>query len=339
MSETPDINMTGTDPPPQSSITEDTEPVANTPRKNLAQRTPNKATPDSALRIRLKPQERPQPPPKAKEPHSGTPFGLKRIGLPNGGFYIPSQIFHTKDFIDTTYYHAAGPVSLLLHTELTTFLSHSSYPIDTPILPNPHAHHPAPYTVTFPRWRQNSTCGAHLPTWPSIKSFLRQFRPCIDAAGEAFKKFRPGEHAHMMLYHDHLIRAYPVASNPGLRKPVWEDGYRTPFAKMRVSVNVERGVRRLEEGFNGGMWFQGSWKVVVLLGNWVGGRVIWTAEGGEVFGFEEAEEGDVWVLGGETLIGNEGFVGQRIQVELFVPEVGYMGDDGDGGNRKVTETE
>lgn len=149
----------------------------------------------------------------------------------------------------------------------------------------------------------------------------------------------PGDYAHMMLYHDHMIRAYPVASNPGLKKPVWEDGYRTPFAKMRVSVNVERGLGRLEDGLKGESWFQGRWKVVVFLGKWVGGRAIWAAEGGEVFGFEEVEEGDVWVLGGETLLGNEGFVGQRIQVELFVPEVGFMGDDSYDGDGEVIETE
>ena len=47
---------------------------------------------------------------------------------------------------------------------------------------------------------------------------------------------------------------------------------------------------------------------------------------------EEGEEGDVWVLGGEALFGNEAFVGQRVQVELFVPEVGYLCEDGEIGD-------
>ena len=138
----------------------------------------------------------------------------------------------------------------------------------------------------------------------------------------------------MVLYHDHLMRAFPTALNPELGLPIWGDKYRTPFARMRVSVNVERGLGQLD----GGMWFQGRWKVVVLLGGWVGGRVAWGPvsdgkdEGGEEYRYEEGEQGDVWVLGGEALFGNEAFVGQRIQVEFFVPEVGYLGEDDERGD-------
>ena len=37
-------------------------------------------------------------------------------------------------------------------------------------------------------------------------------------------------------------------------------------------------------------------------------------------------------MGGEALFGNEAFVGQRVQVELFVPEVGYLCEDGEIGD-------
>ena len=103
---------------------------------------------------------------------------------------------------------------------------------------------------------------------------------------------------------------------------------------MRVSVNVERGLSELD----GGVWFDGGWKVVVLLGGWVGGGVAWGTvgdgeeEAGGEYRYEEGEEGDVWVLGGEALFGNEAFVGQRVQVELFVPEVGYLCEDGEIGD-------
>ncbi|KAG4415737.1 hypothetical protein IFR04_011101, partial [Cadophora malorum] len=241
MSGATDVNMTGMETPPQDSTAmPNTESSPKTPQRTPAQQTPDSSTPSSALIIRVKARERPRP--KSKEPHSETPFGLKRIGLPNGGFYVPSQIYHTKDFIDNTYCHPSGPVTTLLHAELTHFLSLSIYPHDKPTLPNPRGHCIAPHSITFPLWRQTPTCGSHLPTWPAIKSFLRQFRPCIDAAGEAFKKFRPGDHAHMLLYHDHLMRAFPTATNPGLGLPVWGDKYRTPFARMRVSVDVERGL-------------------------------------------------------------------------------------------------
>ncbi|KAK0120203.1 hypothetical protein ONS95_011609 [Cadophora gregata] len=359
MSEAEDVSVTGTAPLPQICTTKDTESADNTPRTDSSQITLKNATPESTPKIRLISKNPPLP--KPKQAQSETRFDLTRISLSNGGFYIPTQIYHSKDFIDNTYSHPSGLVSTLLYTELTHLLSLNIYPPDKPPLPNPYRHNPPPYSLTFPLWRQTATCGSHLSTWPILKSFLRQFRPCLDAAGEAFKKFRPDEYAHMLIYHDHLIRTFPTARNPGVGRSVWEDGYRTPFARMRVSVNVDRRVgssssssRGLEDGV--GTWFREGWKVVVLFGGWVGGRVVWATEWGEVFGFEEAEEGDVWVLApgtvfgfeeaeeGDvwvlapgTVFGNEGFVGQRVQVELFVPEVGYMGDDEDSGKEVVAD--
>ncbi|KAH7346286.1 hypothetical protein BKA65DRAFT_477500 [Rhexocercosporidium sp. MPI-PUGE-AT-0058] len=254
-----------------------------------------------------------------------------RINQDDGGFYIPSQIYHRKDFIDTTYQASASStdqtsVSTILYKDLIDFLKRHTY--DPPLLPNPHLHQTDPGILTLPLWRQPSTWGTDLLSyWPALKAFLRNFRPCIDAAGEVFKQFRPDDYAHMMLYHDHLIRSNLVSEDPGSRHPVWEDGYRTPFATMQVSVNGDtRGkVRRVGTGEHAS-----EWCVVMLLGDWVGGKVTLLGRGevGGVQGFESGR-GDVWVLREGWRVGLEEFVGERVVVEFFVPVVGWVGEDGD----------
>lgn len=141
-----------------------------------------------------------------------------------------------------------------------------------------------------------------------MKKFLLDFRPCVDAAGELFKNFRPGEWEHGMLYHDHLVRVDPrvgldsdsegegesamecgsgseagsrtvspdVGDGTGnvSRGPVSDGNYRTPFASMKISVNTTTSPRRL-----GSSLHDGTWTVVVLLGAFMGDDVTFMGGG------------------------------------------------------------
>ncbi|KAH7313131.1 hypothetical protein BKA65DRAFT_600649 [Rhexocercosporidium sp. MPI-PUGE-AT-0058] len=268
---------------------------------------------------------------------------LKRINQPTGSFFIPSNTLLIKDFIDTNYQttstsHLFGdiPISTILYNTLKTYMqilpSISSYShLDYA------SHHTPPTETILPLWRQTSCCGAHLPSWPITKSFLRNFRPLIDAVNAIFHYFQPASYIKMRNYHDALIHNTRV---PGLRKPVWDDGYRTPFASMRISVignqPVKPGFVRERMLRGGKKRFESQWVVVTFLGGWLGGEALFAPGEGEVVEQVEVEAGDAWVLrgvgggsgGGKGCVfGLKGgnVVGERVMVDLFVPAEGWLG--------------
>ncbi|KAL2069428.1 hypothetical protein VTL71DRAFT_14107 [Oculimacula yallundae] len=264
-----------------------------------------------------------------------------RTNHATGGFSIPSTSLFIKDYLDTTYQTdpstslANIAVSTVLYETILSYLTSVPYSLALPN-PDPLKYHTPPGVLTIPLWLQTSQANSRLPTWNLTKSFLRDFKPCIDAADSLFRSFCPKEYAHMKRYHSHLVKEFRANEKrspaPGMLRGMVSFGageYRTPFESLRVSVNT--GVKmELVRGGKGG--YRNAWVVVLFLGGWVGGEAgfaVQDVEGGKLEKVE-IEGGDAWVLSGEEGRGcvfglNGGHIGERVMVEFLVPVVGWTG--------------
>ncbi|KAL5318924.1 hypothetical protein ACEPPN_013992 [Leptodophora sp. 'Broadleaf-Isolate-01'] len=140
-------------------------------------------------------------------------------------FYVTDQLCHVKDFIDvkypcSTYFSDQTSIATNAYSALIEFLK--AHPYNPPPVPdpNPHLYQTTPARLVVPRWLQNAYVESQRSDWPLFKTLLRDFRPCIDAAGELFRQFRPDDYDQMMRYNDDIIRSNAVSESPGVRPPV-----------------------------------------------------------------------------------------------------------------------
>ncbi|CZS96854.1 hypothetical protein WAI453_010196 [Rhynchosporium graminicola] len=278
--------------------------------------------------------ESPQP-----APSSPPDVPMTRINQPSGGFFIPSTVLFMKDFLDTACRTSSSPlnsipISQILYNILTAYLLRQT------VHNNPHNdfnHHTIPCRRHYPLWRQTRYCGAQKENWAVTKKFLHDFRPCIDVAGDLFYFCEPEEYKKAQEQHEISVkRKHKAGENIGVRRPIWDDGYRTPFAGMRITVTGNNGVapmlvRDMMQGWDGN--FDVLWSVVIFLGGWMGGAALFAPTNGEIIEKVEVEAGNAWVLRGGIGSGkgcvfglSQGpIIGERIMVELYVPVSGWTG--------------